>query len=268
MRGWGRSGSVRAMLLVSVCVAMGVIASSACGSVTSMLRAATGYSPSQVTVEPACVAARARDSTAAMPRRSRRSAGGRCGRSAARRARARRSSRREPESTVTESGPVAYTPQLLQQTYDTSWLSATAGAGATVAIVDAYGDPNALTDLDHFRSTDGLPAISHSACTPSTIASHSGAPCMVETTQTGTTTGLPGPDGWDVEESLDLDAVSSICPNCNILFIEASDSSDASLKAGDEEALKLGVKLISNSFGRLLSASDSGAWTTALESTG
>lgn len=267
MRSWGRGGSVRAMVLVSVCVAMGAVASSAAGSVTSMLRATTGYSPSQVTVEPVCAAApQGFDSCDAEALKTLSGQPVRPLGDSPRTSPANVTA--GPDSTVSESGPVAYTPQLLQQTYDTSWLSATAGAGTTVAVVDAYGDPDAITDLDHFRSTDGLPAISHSACTPSTIASNSGGACMVETTQTGTTTGLPGPNGWDIEESLDLDAVSSICPNCNILFIEANDSSDASLKAGDEEALKLGVKLISNSFGRLLSATDSDAWTAALDSTG
>jgi hypothetical protein len=268
MRGYGPRAGVRASLLTIACIAMGAIVPNASASVATMMRAATGYSPSQVTTEPVCAAAAPgfdscdAEALTTLSGKLVRPLGGSLRTSSA-------TVTAGPDTTVSESGPAAYSPQFIQEAYDMSWLSATAGTGATVAIVDAYGDPNATADLDVFRSTDGLPAISHSACTPGTIASHSsGGPCMVETTQTGATTGLPGPNGWDVEESLDLDAVSSICPNCNILFIEASDSGNTALQTADEEALKLGVRLISNSFGALYSSGNSDAWTAALESTG
>jgi hypothetical protein len=268
MRGSRPRAGVRASLLVSVCVALGVVVPSAGASVATTMKAATGYSPSQVTTEPACPAAAPgfnscdAEALTTLSGQPVRPLGGSPRTSSATVAAG-------PDTTVSESGPAAYSPQFIQEAYDTSWLSATAGTGTTVAIVDAYGDPDAIADLDVFRATDGLPAISHSACAPSTIASHSGGePCMVETTQTGATTGLPGPNGWDVEESLDLDAVSSMCPNCNILFIEASGTGNTALQTGDEEALKLGVKLISNSFGAIHSSGDSGAWTAALDSTG
>jgi hypothetical protein len=269
MRGHGARAGVRASLLASACIAMGVIVPSASASVATMMKAATGYSPAQVTTEPVCAGADpgfdSCDAEALITLGGQlvRPLGGSPRTSSA-------TVTVGPDTTVSESGPSTYSPQFIQQAYDMSWLSATAGTGTTVAIVDAYGDPTAAADLDVFRSTDGLPAISHSACTPNTIASHSSAgPCMVETTQTGSTTGLPGPaGGWDIEESLDLDAVSSMCPNCNILFIEASGSSNTALQAGDEEALRLGVKLISNSFGALYASGNSDAWTAALDSTG
>lgn len=269
MRGCRPQAGARASLLATVCVALGVVAPSAGASVATTMKAATGYSPSQVTTEPVCAAAapgfNSCDAAAltTLSGQPVRPLGGSPRTSSATVAAG-------PNTSVSESGPAAYSPQFIQEAYDTGWLSATAGTGTTVAIVDAYGDPDAIADLDVFRSTDGLPAISHSTCTPSTIASHSsGGPCMVVSTQTGATTGLPSPGGdWDVEESLDLDAVSSMCPNCNILFIEANNTSNTALQTGDEEALKLGVKLISNSFGAIYSSSDSDAWTAALDSTG
>lgn len=58
------------------------------------------------------------------------------------------------------SGPAGYHPADLQAAYNLP--SATKGNGETVAIVDAYDDPNAEADLGVYRSTFGL-----SACTTS-----------------------------------------------------------------------------------------------------
>ena len=56
------------------------------------------------------------------------------------------------------SAPAAGTPAYLQQAYDLTYLSQTAGAGDTVAIVDAGDDLSAQADLATYRSTYGLPA--------------------------------------------------------------------------------------------------------------
>ena len=48
------------------------------------------------------------------------------------------------------SQPAAGTPAYLQQAYDLAYLSQTGGRGDTVAIVDAYDDPNAESDLGTF----------------------------------------------------------------------------------------------------------------------
>jgi subtilase family serine protease len=54
-----------------------------------------------------------------------------------------------------------------------------------------------------------------------------------------------------VEESLDLDMVSAICPRCHILLVEASTDAfvPADLPASVDEAVKLGAKFVSNSYG-------------------
>ena len=54
------------------------------------------------------------------------------------------------------SSPGGYNPPDLQAAYNLP--SSTAGSGQTVAIVDAYDDPNAESDLGVYRSTFGLPA--------------------------------------------------------------------------------------------------------------
>jgi subtilase family serine protease len=51
--------------------------------------------------------------------------------------------------------PSGLSPANLQSAYKLP--SSTAGAGQTVAIVDAYNDPNAEADLGVYRSQFGLP---------------------------------------------------------------------------------------------------------------
>jgi subtilase family serine protease len=124
--------------------------------------------------------------------------------------------------------------------------SATAGSGQTVAIVDAYDDPNAAADLATYRSYYGL-----SACT---VANG----CFKKVSQTGSTTSLPAANtGWAEEISLDIDMVSAICPKCKILLVEATTSSFANLGTAVNEAATLGATEISNSYGSTGDASDS-----------
>ena len=105
--------------------------------------------------------------------------------------------------------PQPGTPAYLQQAYDLSYLSETAGATETVAIVDAFDDPNAESDLDAYRTEFGLPA-----CT-------SASGCFTKVNQNGGTTYPTSDTGWGLEISLDLDAVSALCPNCHIDLVEA-----------------------------------------------
>lgn len=140
------------------------------------------------------------------------------------------------------AGPVGYGPAQIQSAYKLSGLSS---GGATVAIVDAYNDPKAASDLAHFRSVRGLPP-----CPVNT--------CFKQESQTGSTVLLPsGNPGWGVEESLDLDAVSSACPDCHILLVEASSASTANLETAEDTAAKTpGVVAISNSWGGSEAASE------------
>ncbi|HEV7656257.1 MAG TPA: hypothetical protein VGP36_16200 [Mycobacteriales bacterium] len=111
------------------------------------------------------------------------------------------------------------------------------GAGQTVAIVDAQDDPNAESDLATYRSTYGLPA-----CTTANG-------CFRKVNQTGGTT-FPAPDaGWAGEISLDVDMVSAICPSCHILLVEATSPTNANLGTAVNEAVALGAKFVSNSYG-------------------
>lgn len=117
------------------------------------------------------------------------------------------------------------------------------GQGETVGIVDAYGDSTAESDLATFRSFYGLP--------PCTTANG----CFQKVDQNGGTNYPPDNNspngGWDLETSLDLDAVSSACPNCHILLVEGNDNSIPNLGVAEDTAVSLGAKFVSNSYGIL-----------------
>ncbi|MFJ3761844.1 peptidase S8 [Streptomyces sp. NPDC090080] len=143
------------------------------------------------------------------------------------------------------ASPTGYGPSDIQSAYGLTSAAASDGSGETVAIVDAHDDPNAAADLATYRSHYGL-----SACTTSNG-------CFKKVSQTGSTTSLPSADsGWAGEESLDLDMVSATCPQCSILLVEAKSASDANLGTAVNEAVKLGAKFVSNSYGGSESSSD------------
>jgi subtilase family serine protease len=55
--------------------------------------------------------------------------------------------------------------------------------------------------------------------------------------------------GWGAETALDVDMVSAICPNCNILVVEASGANLQHLATAENTAAALGADAISNSYG-------------------
>jgi len=119
------------------------------------------------------------------------------------------------------------------------------GSGATVAIVDAYDDPNAESDLATYRAQYGLPA-----CTTANG-------CFKKVNGSGQSSPLPTADsGWAGEISLDVDMVSAVCPNCHILLVEAASADDNSLFSAIDSAVSLGAKYVSNSWGGSESSSE------------
>jgi len=135
------------------------------------------------------------------------------------------------------SGPSGYGPPDIRAAYG---LTSASGAGATVAIVDAYDDPTAATDLATYRSQYGLPT-----CAAGTQPTS----CFRKVNQTGGTTPPRADAGWATEISLDLDMVSATCPDCKILLVEANSASFSDLGAAVNYAATQGVSAISNSYG-------------------
>jgi subtilase family serine protease len=138
-----------------------------------------------------------------------------------------------------------YGPSNLQAAY--SLPSSSDGSGQTVAVVDAYNDPSAASDLGTYRSYFGLPACKYGTATTS---------CLRIVNQNGGSSLPRNNGGWAQEESLDLDMVSAICPNCHIILVEASSASLTNLGTAVDEAAKLGATEISNSYGGSESSSD------------
>ncbi len=133
------------------------------------------------------------------------------------------------------NGP--YTPSDLQKAYRLASYAAHNGRGRTVAIVDAFADPHAAADLAKYRKTFHLPA-----CTTSNG-------CLHIYNQKGASKPLPkGNANWAVEESLDLDMVSAVCPLCHIDLIEAKSNSNANLYPAENTAAKK-ARYVSNSWG-------------------
>src|SRR6185369_11895676 len=84
-----------------------------------------------------------------------------------------------PDAVTPNATPSGYGPSNLQSAYK---LPTTAGAGMTVAIVDAFDDPNAESDLGTYRSQFGL-----AACTTANG-------CFSKVNQNGATSPLPSTD--------------------------------------------------------------------------
>src|SRR5207237_4189867 len=158
-----------------------------------------------------------------------------CGVAAAGSARCHSHVRVEPTGNpAATAGPTGYDPAGLIAAYK---LPTTGGVGQTIAIVDAFDDPNAESDLAVYRSTFGL--------SPCTTANG----CFRKVNQTGGTKYPRANSGWAQEISLDLDMASAICPNCKILLVEARTNSFANLAAAEDRAAILGATVISNSYG-------------------
>jgi hypothetical protein len=137
---------------------------------------------------------------------------------------------------ATAAGLHPYTAADLQSAYRLP--SALLGARQTVAIVDAFDDPNAEADLAVYRAANHLPR-----CTTANA-------CFAKVNQRGRRGGYPAPDaGWAEEISLDLDMASAVCPNCHILLVEARTANLSNILPAADEAARLGADVISNSYG-------------------
>jgi hypothetical protein len=134
-------------------------------------------------------------------------------------------------------GPLGFGPPDLQDAYGIVSEAASAGGTQTVAIVDAYNDPTAESDLATYRSQYSLPA-----CTTA-------GGCFRKVDQRGGSSYPPANREWESEIALDLDAVSAICPQCHILLVEADSSFTFDLAASANEAAALSATQISNSYG-------------------
>jgi hypothetical protein len=160
------------------------------------------------------------------------------------------------------AGQVGLRPQDLHSAYN---LPSGASSTQTIALVDAYNDPNAEADLKAYDSEFGLPE-----CTR-------GNGCFEQVNQDGHASPLPFPqtaeelaaqrtlceeeeseeacvpveeaEGWSVEISLDMETAHATCQNCHIALVEASSTDYGDFDAAENSAASLGADEISNSWG-------------------
>jgi hypothetical protein len=135
------------------------------------------------------------------------------------------------------AGPTGMTPSQIRQAYGFNQITfngvAGNGAGATIAIVDAYDDPKIANDLHQFDLAFGLPD-----------------PTFTKVNQSGGATMPAANAGWSSEIALDVEWAHAIAPAAKILLVEANDSSYANLMTAVTYAAKQpGVDVVSMSWG-------------------
>jgi subtilase family serine protease len=133
------------------------------------------------------------------------------------------------------SSPTGLSPAQIKAAYGFS-TSLSAGAGKTIAIVDAYNDPNAESDLNVFSQQFGLPA-----CTTANG-------CFKKVNQTGGTKYPRSNSGWALEIALDIEWAHAMAPGAKILLVEAKSNSFANLLAAEDYAAAH-ADYVSNSWG-------------------
>lgn len=132
-----------------------------------------------------------------------------------------------------------YTPSNIYAAYNINPLYGQGlnGAGETIVIVDSYGSPTALQDLQKFSQTFGLP-----------VPNATDGPTLTIVNPTGTPTfnnNMHGVQyGWAEETSLDLQWSHAIAPMANLVLIEANPAETEgvqgfpSIFAGEQYAIQ------------------------------
>jgi len=137
--------------------------------------------------------------------------------------------------------PTGLPPSAIASVYTLSGLAPSSGAGSgqIIAIVDAYHDPNALSDLNTFNRQYGYAQLS--TCTS---LSQTG-PCFAQVDPQGTP---KVNSGWVLEESLDIEWAHAEAPAAKIVLVEAASNSNANLFNAVASANSLGATEVSMSW--------------------
>ncbi|MBV8234591.1 MAG: hypothetical protein JO075_02705, partial [Acidimicrobiia bacterium] len=129
-------------------------------------------------------------------------------------------------------GVICYTPSDMDKIYDVP--AAANGAGQTIIIVDAFGNPTLKSDLAQFDFENGLPDPSL------TILGNNG---------TGNPND-PNVQGWQVETNLDVEWAHGMAPKANIVLSIAHNDNAHDLTDAVQHALgKYPGAIVSQSFG-------------------
>jgi subtilase family serine protease len=133
------------------------------------------------------------------------------------------------------SGPPtsAFAPTQMRHAYGFDQLT-NQGAGETIALVDAYDDPNAEADLGVFDTQFKL-----AACTTANS-------CFRKIYSRGTKPAANA--NWAVEIALDVEWAHAIAPQAKIILVETPTNSLSDLLAGVDVAVANGASVVSMSW--------------------
>lgn len=113
----------------------------------------------------------------------------------------------------TPAKPTGLLPRQVRAAYGFNQIG-NLGAGVTIALVDAYDDPNIASDLAFYANYFGF------------------TPCNFTKVKLGTVQG----QGWDLEESLDVQQACALAPQANIVLVEAVSNEGSDLYAAVQVA--------------------------------
>jgi hypothetical protein len=139
---------------------------------------------------------------------------------------------------LAQTAPAGYDPATIG-----AYLGLTGdGSGQTVAVIDAYTDPDIVSDVNEFSAQFGLPKV----C--GTPGAGQGSTCFdfKATAPDGTAGQDPG---WALETSLDIEWVHAIAPKAAVRLVEAHDQTFAALFAAVTDAAARSPDAISMSWG-------------------
>lgn len=175
-----------------------------------------------------------------------------------------------PGALATPSGLLgdngAYSPAFLQSAYNARALdsASNAGAGRIVAVVDAYDNPALFSDLNYYRNYFGMPA-----CVRGSVQSSNTGCVFQQVNEQGQSSPLPAANqGWGFEEATDVEMISALCANCQILVVEAQSASMTDLGTAVNTAVSLGANVVSNSYGSTEFANEVSLATTYFDHPG
>jgi hypothetical protein len=137
------------------------------------------------------------------------------------------------------------TPAELLGAYSLNGASPPAGT-QTIALVDAYDDPKAESDLATYDKEFKLPeCIEASGCFRKVNQEGNKSPLPPSNTE-----GREPEAGWALETSTDIEVAHAVCQSCHILLVEADSSELLHLETAEETAVKLlNATEVSNSWG-------------------
>ncbi|MDD2955294.1 MAG: S53 family peptidase [Oscillospiraceae bacterium] len=130
---------------------------------------------------------------------------------------------------LSQSFQGGYTPQQIQTAYQ--FPPSAGGRGQTIALVDAYGQPNIRADLEVFSRRFGLP------------------PATLTIERMGLVPSAPE-ENWALETSLDVEWAHALAPQARLLLVLAASGRIEDLMQAAAYAASAGADVVSMSWGQ------------------